>query len=122
MKERKAMTHEFYSTGDSGISVHMIPIGMAKENVGARLRLLRLAMGYENASEFGRRVGWTPSQLKNYEAGDQYPRMDQLEKLHRETLVGLDFILRGDLSSTNDALATRIRRRAELEEQQRKSG
>lgn len=122
MKECKSMTHEFYSGQDDGTSDPMIPGGMSKESVGARLRLLRLAMGYENASEFGRRIGWSPSQLKNYETGDQYPRMDQLEKLHRETLVGLDFVLRGDLSSTNDGLATKIRRISELEESQRKSG
>lgn len=122
MKESKGMTHEFSAGHANGIPDLMIPVGMSKEFVGARLRLLRLAMGYENASEFGRRIGWTPSQLKNYETGDQYPRMDQLEKLHRETLVGLDFILRGDLSSTNDGLATRIRRISELEEQRLKSG
>lgn len=100
----------------------MIPVGMSKEFVGIRLRLLRLAMGYENASEFARLIDWSPSQLKNYEKGDQYPRYEELNKLQLATLVGLDFILRGDLSSTSNGLATRIRLRDELEEQQRKSG
>lgn len=91
----------------------MIPTDMSKASTGRRIAILRQTLDPSNASAFCRRIGWTASQLKNYENGDQYPRMDQLEKLHRATLVGLDYVLRGDLSSTPDGLATRIRQTAQ---------
>ncbi|MBZ0161938.1 MAG: helix-turn-helix domain-containing protein [Notoacmeibacter sp.] len=101
----------------------MIPNDMSKASVGARLRILRHALDGSNASAFCRRVGWKPNQLSNYESGSQYPRMDQLDKLHRNTLVGLDYVLRGDLSSTPEGLAIKIRHWAEqLSELDRDAG
>jgi transcriptional regulator with XRE-family HTH domain len=76
----------------------MARAGESMEEIGERIRDLRMAMGYTNASLFAKWVGWTPQQLSNYERGTKRPEVTMATTLCIKTGVTLDWIFRGERS------------------------
>lgn len=65
-------------------------------DIGARIRILREAMGYDSATLFAAYVGWSPQQLSNYERGYKRPEISMAIRLCKKTGVTLDWIFRGE--------------------------
>ncbi len=78
------------------------------EFIGQRLRLLRLALGYEDQSAFAALCDVSPQAWNNWERGRQTPRLDQIAKIRRASGATVDFILFGDESGLSHKLATDI--------------
>jgi len=69
--------------------------GTGLKDIGERIRVLREALGYKNASLFAAFVGWSPQQLSNYENGQKRPEVTMAIRLCNRTGVDLDWIYRG---------------------------
>ncbi len=65
------------------------------EEIGARLRRLRLALGYPQARTFCQFVGITDQAMNNYETGRRRISIDEAMKIVAKTGAGLDWIYRG---------------------------
>lgn len=63
--------------------------------IGARLKRLRLALGYPQARLFCSFVGITDQALNNYEAGRRRISLDEAMKIVIKTGVSLDWLYRG---------------------------
>ena len=77
-------------------------------DIGWRIRMLREALGYQNAAQFAAYVGWTSQQLNNYETGRKRPEITMATKLCHRTGVTLDWIYRGERSGLPLQLASII--------------
>lgn len=64
--------------------------------IGTRIRLLRLALGHSNASQFAALTGFTPQQLNNYERGKKRPELSMAIRICQRTGATLDWIYRGE--------------------------
>ncbi len=82
------------------------------ENVGKRLILTRLALGFENQKDFYAATGLGASAYSMWETGDNFPRVEHMMRLCQEFKLTLDWLYRGDISSLPHALAVRIRNEA----------
>ena len=76
--------------------------------IGDRLVATRLALGYENASEFAQLAGLTPQSLSNYEKGYRRPDLDQAFKLNSAFGLTLDWLYYGDRSGLPHRIASRL--------------
>lgn len=72
--------------------------------VGERIREARLSAGLDNASEFGRRVGVTPTTVYRWERGQVVPSIFTLHDVARVCRVSMEWLLTGATSSHGEAL------------------
>jgi transcriptional regulator with XRE-family HTH domain len=79
------------------------------ENVGKRLALTRIALGFENQKEFYLATGLGASAYSMWESGNNFPRVEHMMRLCQEFGLTLDWIYRGDISGLPYTLAMRIR-------------
>jgi transcriptional regulator with XRE-family HTH domain len=79
------------------------------ENVGKRLALTRLALGFPNQKEFYSSTRLGASAYSMWESGDSFPRVEHMMLLCQQFGLTLDWIYRGDLSGLPYGLATKIR-------------
>jgi transcriptional regulator with XRE-family HTH domain len=88
----------FYSLNrsESGQREGMADGGEKLSDIGERIRILREALRYDNASLFAAYVGWSPQQLSNYEKGVKRPEVSMAIRLCKKTGVTLDWIYRGE--------------------------
>lgn len=85
-------------------------------DIGRRIRLLRKALGYDNAAQFAAHAGLSPQQISNWETGKTRPEVSMAIKLCVRTGATLDFIYWGRDAGLPLNLATAIqdyRRRSE---------
>lgn len=76
--------------------------------IGERIRVLREALGYSNASQFAAFVGWSSQQLSNYENGQKRPEVNMAILLCSRTGATLDYIYRGEFAGLPMQLAVKI--------------
>lgn len=74
-------------------------------DIGARLVLLREALGFPTSAAFARHVDLTPQALNNYERGLGRPDLDAALKIVQRTRVSLDWIYRGEDAGLSVELA-----------------
>jgi transcriptional regulator with XRE-family HTH domain len=86
------------------------------ENVGKRLTLTRLALGFPSQKEFYVATRLGASAYSMWESGDAFPRVEHMMLLCQEFGLTLDWIYRGDLSGLPYSLATKIRAEAAKDE------
>jgi len=82
------------------------------ENVGKRLTLTRLALGFENQKDFYVATRLGASAYSMWESGDSFPRVEHMMLLCQQFGLTLDWIYRGDLSNVSYSLAVKIREQA----------
>lgn len=70
--------------------------GVSLSDIGWRIRTLRMALGYRNASQFAAFVGWSPQLLSNYERGEKRPELTKAIALCNRTGITLDWLYRGE--------------------------
>jgi transcriptional regulator with XRE-family HTH domain len=76
--------------------------------IGERLRELRLALGYENASDFARHVKVTVQALSNWETGYRRINVDDAHKISEKIGVPLDYIYNGHQRFLDKQFADKI--------------
>lgn len=74
----------------------VVPVQRDLDEIAARLRLLRLAHGYDAFTAWGRFVGISNTAWHNYESAARRISIDEAIKLCAKTGVSLDWIYRGD--------------------------
>lgn len=67
-----------------------------------RLRRAREAAGFDNASEFARRIEVAPNSVYRYERGDQSPSLAIAGRWASETGVSLDWLVKGEGDGPSD--------------------
>lgn len=72
--------------------------------IGARIRQAREAVGLHNASEFGRRVGVTPTTVYRWERGAVVPDIFNLADIARVTRTTMEWLVTGEERPENTAL------------------
>lgn len=77
--------------------------------IGARLRALRLAMGYANQGAFAALCDIAPRTWNNYEKGKRTPSREEVSKIRHKTHVSMDFVYHGDMRSVTLEMADKIR-------------
>ncbi len=81
-----------------------------------RLRALRRAEGYTNAAAWAAKLGWTATQLSNFENGSRRVPRDAALTIKRVVQgFNVDWLWTGDESGLSVALRDRIHRAEELE-------
>lgn len=85
--------------------VRMAHDSVKPEEIGARLILLREALGFSTSAAFARHVELTPQALNNYERGIGRPDLDAALKIVRRTRVTLDWVYAGEDSGLSVELA-----------------
>ena len=78
------------------------------DQIGARLRLLRLALGYEQARPFCQRLEISDQAWNNYESGRRRISLDEVMKVVQKTGVSLDWVYRGLESTLPKHVADKI--------------
>jgi len=79
------------------------------EEIGARLRLTRLAFtGEDNATAFARRFGWSPQRYRAYEAGLNTMKNDVLAAIEAETGVTIQWLARGETIGSEYGIMAKI--------------
>lgn len=66
-----------------------------RATVGDRIREARLAAGFENASEFGRLVGVTPTTVYRWERGQVVPTIFALHDIARACGASMEWLVSG---------------------------
>lgn len=84
--------------------------------IGARLRLLRIALGYDQTRTFCRKVGISEQAWSNYESGRRRIALDEAMKIVTKTSVSLDYVYRGLESTLPKHLADKLDDLREAEE------
>ncbi|PVE22075.1 hypothetical protein DC522_23250 [Microvirga sp. KLBC 81] len=79
------------------------------EIIGGRIRLLREALGYDQARAFCQFVGFSDQALYNYETGKRRISLDEAMKIVAKTGASLDWIYRGVEYSLPVHLAEKLR-------------
>lgn len=75
-----------------------------------RLRLLRVAEGFENAAAWAAYLGWPPTALSNFENGSRrVPRDKALQIRERVAGFSVDWLWTGDESGMSVDLRRRLR-------------
>ena len=74
-----------------------------KQQVGERVRRLRLAFGYEQQNEFAAKTGVTPNRYNQWESGGRLVPLGTAIALCRAWGITLDFLYRGDWHGLPDA-------------------
>ena len=72
---------------------------ISQAQVGERLRLLRLAKGYEEQKEWATRIGVSLSRYNNWECGRQIITLENASRIAELTGSSLDYIYLGDESA-----------------------
>lgn len=72
--------------------------GSSREDVAARLIMLRRALGFENQNAFAVKMGISPSLWNHYETGRRPLTLDAANKIRNRANVTLDWLLHGDRS------------------------
>lgn len=91
------------------------------EVIGERLRIARLAMGYEDQVAFALRCGVSSQAWNNWERGRQPPSLDQASRIRARTGLTTDFIYYGDLRGLAQDLADKIQKVLDAEQLQRRA-
>ena len=82
-----------------------------RESPGARrLRILRLAEGYENAASWAKYVGIGITQLSNYENGIPISKNAAVQLANRVPGLTTDYLLRGKEEGLSVDLRARLRK------------
>jgi transcriptional regulator with XRE-family HTH domain len=76
----------------------------ARQMIGARIRQAREAIGLGNASEFGRRVGVTPTTVYRWERGAVVPDVFNLCDIATVTRTTMEWIISGAERPENETL------------------
>lgn len=86
---------------------------MAKpwEDIAARLREARLALGYENQAEFARKARLSPKRYGNWESGDYRISLNGALALRDTYGLSLDFIYAGNLIALPSNVVSALRSR-----------
>lgn len=72
---------------------------ISQAKVGARLKLLREAKGYDEQKEWAELLAVTPPRYNNWERGRQVIPLENAVRVSELTGVSLDFIYLGDKSA-----------------------
>lgn len=84
-----------------------------RKAVGARLKALRAALGYErNQHGFAAFVGIAQTAWSNYEKGDRVPNLDAANKIAEATGATFDWIYRGNVSGLPHHIAVQLAEQA----------
>lgn len=78
-----------------------------KKKVGARIALLRNAMGHTQ-KHFAERLGITPNRLSMWETGERSPNFEELAKIAEITNATMDYLLLGRSATLSEILIDRI--------------
>ena len=97
-----------------GMARRALGAEQSAEQIGLRLKALRLALGFEKAKEFAETFGASPQQLSNYENGENRP--DVWQMIHMAMAhpgVSLDWIYLGRPDAMSYDLAKKTLERLE---------
>lgn len=83
------------------------------QTIGARLKRLRLALGYENQADLCREIGVIPSRWNQYETGARRITFAIAIRMKKRFNVPLDFIYTGDQSGLPVRVADKLPEAAE---------
>lgn len=79
------------------------------DGMADRIRLLRVALGYDYAEDFaGTVLGIEPNRYRHWERGSRRPNAECLAMLHEATGVSVDWILFGDARNLPAFLVERL--------------
>ena len=78
--------------------------------VGTRLRLTRIALGFDAQGKFAKAAGIAGNTYNQYEKGNRTPDLQQAIRLCDRFTLTLDWIYRGDPSGLNYKLAEDIKK------------
>jgi transcriptional regulator with XRE-family HTH domain len=81
------------------------------EEIGLRLRALRVAAGYgdRNQHEFAAYCDIAPQTWNNYELGKRTPAREEVAKIRHATQVTMDYVYFGDMKGVPLDLAAKVR-------------
>lgn len=80
----------------------------SKEAIAIRLRMTRLALGFDQQNLFAQTAGAAVSTYNNYEKAERIPNLDHAIRLCERFELTLDWLYRGDPSGLSYALANKI--------------
>lgn len=76
--------------------------------IGARLRAVREALGYENQKDFADKAGISPTAYNNWEVGYKRIGVDMAARLCSTYRITLDWIYFGDASGLPGNVAAKL--------------
>lgn len=93
------------------LSLHpsgMFDGGTKQEDVAARLKLLRIACGFDSQVAFARRTGISQSEINHFESGRRALPLSAANKIKLHCQVTLDWIYHGDRSTLTMEMNRRL--------------
>lgn len=82
--------------------------GPSRDDVAARLEMLRIWAGYDSQSAFAVHTGLTPSEWNHFETGRRPLSISAAHKLRQRWRVTLDWLYYGDRSGLSVELANSL--------------
>lgn len=82
------------------------------EEIGERLKLTRLALGFNSQDEFVKGTGLTQNQLSQYETGTRRLTLAAAMKLHRKHGISMDWLFFDILAAAGNMAPAIVAQRA----------
>lgn len=101
----------FFSASDPrdlNVTEPIITTPYAPDQVGARIRRLRLVMGYPSQAAFAESIGVKRGELASWEAGMRRPSVAKAWPMVRRFRITLDWLFLGDPASLSYELASSL--------------